>query len=152
MSDYIQELSRPSSQQIKNNTNYKEEVGREYIFNDITAGVYQVIFKVNKEFEVIKINPYKSKQERVLGIDRYNITNNMPKSKIQASIMNFFYGGTKRPLRKTKDVIDCDYLNNKSFFISLNNEGIAKKVIYQVKNVNVRNEIVAKLKYIMVKR
>jgi len=113
MSDYIQELSRPSSQQIKNNTNYKEEVGREYIFNDITAGVYQVIFKVNKEFEVIKINPYKSKQERVLGID---------------------------------------YLNNKSFFISLNNEGIAKKVIYQVKNVNVRNEIVAKLKYIMVKR
>jgi hypothetical protein len=42
MSDYIQELSRPSSQQIKNNSNYKEELGREYIFNDITAGVYQV--------------------------------------------------------------------------------------------------------------
>ena len=64
--------------------------------------------------------------------------------------MNFFYGGTKRPLRKTKDVADCDYINNKSFFIALNNEGSIKKVTYQVKNLNVRNEIVAKLKYIIV--
>ena len=101
---------------------------------------------------MIKINPYKSKQERVLGVDRYNITNNMPKSKIQASIMNFFYGGTKRPLRKTKDILDCDYINNKSFFIALNNDGAMKKVVYQVKNTNVRNEIVAKLKYIVVNR
>ena len=99
---------------------------------------------------MIKINPYKSKQERVLGIDRYNITNNMPKTKIQASIMNFFYGGTKRPLRKTNDVVDCDYQTNISFFIALNDDGITKKVIYQVKSVNVRNEIVAKLKYIVV--
>lgn len=41
MSDYIHEMSKPTSQQISSN-NLKEEVGRDYIFNDITAGVYQV--------------------------------------------------------------------------------------------------------------
>jgi hypothetical protein len=56
----------------------EDEIGREYIFNDISAGVYQ-------EFEVIKINKYKNKQERTLGIDLYNIYNDMPKNKIQNS-------------------------------------------------------------------
>ncbi len=54
------------------------EVGREYIFNDISAGVFQ-------EFEVIKINKYKSKQERTLGIDLYNLYNDLPKNKNQNS-------------------------------------------------------------------
>ena len=63
--------------------NYKlkaehDEIGREYIFNDISAGVFQ-------EFDVVKINKYKSKQERTLGIDLYNIYNDLPKNKNQNS-------------------------------------------------------------------
>lgn len=50
------------------------EVGKEFIFNDFNAGVYQ-------EFTVVKINKYKSKQERVLGIDLYNLYNDLPKNK-----------------------------------------------------------------------
>jgi len=59
------------------------EVGREYIFNDISAGVFQ-------EFEVIKINKYKSKQERTLGIDLYNLYNDLPKNKNQNRKSNIF--------------------------------------------------------------
>ena len=54
----------------------QDEIGREYVFNDISAGVFQ-------EFDVIKINKFKSKQERTLGIDLYNIYNDMPKNKNQ---------------------------------------------------------------------
>lgn len=61
----------------------QDEVGREYIFNDISAGLYQ-------EFDVIKINKYKSKQERTLGIDLYHIYNDMPKNKNQNSSKNSF--------------------------------------------------------------
>ena len=56
----------------------ESEVGREYIFNDKTAAVFQ-------EFEVVKINKYKSKQERTLGIDLYNLYNDLPKDKNQNS-------------------------------------------------------------------
>jgi hypothetical protein len=60
----------------------QDEIGREYIFNDISAGVFQ-------EFEVIKINKYKSKQERTFGIDLYNIYNDLPKNKNQNSKIYF---------------------------------------------------------------
>lgn len=48
--------------------------GKEFVFNDFTAGAYQ-------EFDVIKINKYNTKQERLLGIDRYHIYNDLPKTK-----------------------------------------------------------------------
>ena len=41
-----------------------------------------------KEFEVIKINKYKSKQIRTLGIDLYNLYNDLPKAKAQNSNNN----------------------------------------------------------------
>lgn len=56
------------------NTNDDDDQGKEYIFNDFTAGAYQ-------EFDVIKINKYNTKQERILGIDRYHIYNDLPKTK-----------------------------------------------------------------------
>lgn len=56
----------------------QDEIGREYIFNDLSAGVFQ-------EFDVVKINKYKAKQERTLGIDLYNIYNDLPKTKNQNS-------------------------------------------------------------------
>ena len=56
----------------------EEDQGKEYIFNEFTAGAYQ-------EFDVIKINKYNQKQERILGIDRYHIYNDLPKTKEKTS-------------------------------------------------------------------
>ncbi len=61
-----------------------------------------------------------------------------------------FYGGTKKPLRKIKDIISCGYLSNKTFFVEFKIDSKNKQIVYEVKNVNVRNEIVAKIKYLMV--
>ncbi len=65
--------------------------------------------------------------------------------------MNIFYGGTKNPLRKIKDISNCGYLSNKTFFIEFKGEGKSKQIVFEVKNVNVRNEIIAKIKYLIVK-
>ena len=35
------------------------------------------------------------------------------------------------------------------FYIEMEEEGKPKKIVYEVKSANVRNEIVAKIKYIM---
>ena len=72
-------------------------------------------------------------------VTRYNI-----------DIMNYFYGGTKKPLRKIKDILSCEYITNKSFYIDVKAENKVKRIEYEVKNVNVRNEIVAKIKYLIV--
>jgi hypothetical protein len=65
--------------------------------------------------------------------------------------MNYIYGGTKKPLRKIKDIICCDYLSNKSFFIEINADGNKiKRIEYEVNHINTRNEIVAKIKYLIV--
>lgn len=64
----LSENSRKSKLNDENN-NYNE-----YIFTESTAGVYQ-------EFEVIKINKYGNRQERTLGIDMYNLYNDIPKIK-----------------------------------------------------------------------
>ena len=49
MSEYIQDLSKSKGE--ADTVRQNDMQGREYIFNDITAGIYQ-------EFEVIKINHY----------------------------------------------------------------------------------------------
>ena len=36
------------------------------------------------------------------------------------------------------------------FFIDMEEDGKSKRIIYEVKNPNIRNEIVSKIKYIMV--
>lgn len=122
----------------------ENENGKEYFFNDISAGLYQ-------EFEVWKITKYKSKQERILGIDLYNLYNNLPKHKQNfKGILNFFLPKTKKPLKKIKDIKCCDILDNKMFYIIMKEkEGEEKKTIYEVKNNNIRNEIIAKLKFLI---
>lgn len=54
----------------------KKKIGidgdHEVHYNDISAAAYE-------EFEVIKINKYQNKQDRTLGIDLYNIYNDLPK-------------------------------------------------------------------------
>ena len=131
----------------KNESENKEEEnenGREYFFNDISAGLYQ-------EFEVVKINKYKSKQERILGIDMYNLYNNKPKKKSNNGLLNILFKETKKPLRKIKDIKACDILDNKMFYFDVKDEEDKeiKRIVYEVKNNNIRNEIVAKLKFLI---
>ena len=117
--------------------------GRDFFFNEISAGLYQ-------EFEVVKINKFKSKQERILGIDMYNLYNNMPKKK-STGIMNFIFKETKKPRRKMKNVKACAIIGDKSFYIDIKDEdsGEVKRSSYEVKNNLIRDEIVAKINFLI---
>ena len=130
--------------QEQENKEEEPENGREYFFNDISAGLYQ-------EFEVVKINKYKNKQERILGIDMYNLYNNKPKKKSTNGLFNILFKETKKPLRKIKDIKGCDILDNKMFYLDVKDDEDKeiKRIVYEVKNNNIRNEIVAKLKFLI---
>ena len=134
----LSENSRKSKLNDENN-NYNE-----YIFTESTAGVYQ-------EFEVIKINKYCNRQERTLGIDMYNLYNDMPKNKKNGSGLFNFHSKTKKPLRKIKDITQCGIISDKSFFINIfdNDSNIIRELKYEVKNKNIRNEIIAKINYLI---
>ena len=117
--------------------------GRDFFFNEISAGLYQ-------EFEVVKINKFKSKQERILGIDMYNLYNNMPKKKA-TGIMNLIFKETKKPRRKMKNVKECAIIGDKSFYIDIKDEvsDEVKRGCYEVKNNLIRDEIVAKINFLI---
>lgn len=117
--------------------------GRDFFFNEISAGLYQ-------EFEVVKITKFKSKQERILGIDMYNLYNNKPKKR-ESGIMNFIFKDIKKPRRKMKNVKACGILGDKSFYIDIKDEESdqVKKSIYEVKNNLIRDEIIAKINFLI---
>ena len=124
----------------------ENENGKEFFFNDISAGMYQ-------EFEVLKVTKFKTKQERVLGVDLYNLYNNLPKDKQNGKgLLNFFVPKTKKPLRKVKDIVDCGILDNRLFYITIRDAetNVEKKTIYEVKSNNIRNEITSKINYLIV--
>ncbi len=132
----------------KNITPADEEHGKDYIFNDKNAGLYQ-------EWEVVKINKYKVKQERIMGIDLYNIYNNLPENNKKPSSSFFFSSSneTKKPIIKIADIIKCEYISKGSFLLELilpDNRAKTKQNIYEVKNINIRNEIVSKINYLIV--
>ena len=117
--------------------------GRDFFFNEISAGLYQ-------EFEVVKINKFKSRQERILGIDMYNIYNNLPKKKPNG-IMNFIFQEIKKPRRKMKNVKACGVIGDKSFYIDIKNDDNdeVKRSTYEVKTNLIRDEIVAKISFLI---
>ena len=117
--------------------------GRDFFFNEISAGLYQ-------EFEVIKYTKFKSKQERILGIDMYNLYNNMPKKKT-SGLMNFIFKETKKPRRKMKNVRACNAISDKTFYIDIKDEfsDQVKRSTYEVKNNLIRDEIVAKINFLI---
>ena len=117
--------------------------GRDFFFNEISAGLYQ-------EFEVVKINKFKSRQERILGIDMYNIYNNLPKKKPNG-IMNFIFKEIKKPRRKMKNVKACGVIGDKSFYIDIKNDDDdeVKRSTYEVKTNLIRDEIVAKISFLI---
>ena len=81
----------------------------------------------------------------------YYIYNNVPKNK-QNGIFNKFFGEkTKKPLRKIKDIKSCGIVDKKKFYIEMkkNDTEEQKKMIFEVKDVNTRNEILAKLQFLI---
>ena len=113
---------------------------QDYVLNDTTAGVYQ-------EFSVIKINSLNKRQERILGIDLYNLKNEIPKNLVGI----FSRKKAKTQERKTKDIQEIKDTGEKTFEIILNsgNEKNDKILKYEAPDEEVKNEIIAKLKYIM---
>ena len=119
----------------KDNSNNNQE----YVFNDTTAGVYQ-------EFSVTKINSHNKRQERILGIDLYNLKNEVPKSFTGI----FSRKKAKIQQRKIKDIKEVKSTGEKSFDIIVNVDNSTPKTLhYEVAEVNKKNEIIAKLKYLI---
>lgn len=53
-------------------------------------------------------------------------------------------------LRKITDVQDCNQLTDKSLFIDVVEDGKVKRIIYEVKNSTTKNQIISKIRYLMV--
>ena len=123
------------------NKNEIQEKKQEYVLNDTTAGVYQ-------EFSVIKINSHNKRQERILGIDLYNLKNEVPKTLVGI----FSRKKAKIQERKIKDIEEIKDTGEKTFEILISsgefNQNI-KTLKYEAPDVNVKKEIIAKLNYIM---
>lgn len=125
-----------------------EKVGNEYIFNEISAGKLQ-------EWEVVKINKFQHRNERVLGIDMYNIYNGLPKNEAGGGFIGKIFNkkSTKTPQRKIKDIIECQICGDKMFYFTFKETKDKKEEIrkstFEVKNNNIRNEIVAKLQFLI---
>ena len=137
----VPNINRISSYSINLNDDKKDNSNnnQDYVFNDTTAGVYQ-------EFSVIKINSHNKRQERILGIDLYNLKNEVPKS----------FGGifsrkkAKIQQRKIKDIQDVFSTGEKTFDIIVNIDNSSQKTLhYEAPEVNKKNEIIAKLKYLI---
>ena len=115
------------------------EKKQDYVLNDATAGVYQ-------EFSVIKINSHNKRQERILGIDLYNLKNEVPKNLVGI----FSRKKAKIQERKTKDIQEIKDTGGKTFEIIISSGEQGEKTLrYEAPDENVKNEIIAKLNYIM---
>ena len=112
-------------------------------FNEISAGLYQ-------EFEVIKINKYKNKKKRILGIDMYNLYNNLPKNN-NSGLMNMIFKETKHPVRKIENIKECIATGKKGFYIDIKEEDKdhITKLKYETKSSDIRDEIVDKINFLI---
>ena len=136
----VPNVNRISSYSINLNDDKIENTNnQDYVFNDATAGAYQ-------EFSVVKINSHNKRQERILGIDLYNLKNEIPKS----------FGGifsrkkAKIQQRKIKDVKEINSTGEKTFEIVVNVDNQNTKVLkYEVSEVSKKNEIIAKINYLI---
>lgn len=117
--------------------------GEKSRFNEISAGIYQ-------EFEVYKINKYKIKKKRILGIDMYHIYNNLPK-KNNSGIMNIIFKETKYPVRNIENIIECLSIRDNGFYIDIKDEekNQIKKLNYETKSAEIRDEIVDKINFLI---
>ena len=136
-------INRINSYSLNLNDDRKENnnKNKEYVFDDSTAGVYQ-------EFSVIKINSHNKRQERILGIDLYNLKNEVPKG--SGDILS--RKKTKTQLRKIKDIKEIKSTGDKTFEIIVNDDNLTIKTLrYEAQNTNKKNEIIAKLNYLIKK-
>ena len=99
-----------------------------------------------QEFSVIKINAHNKRQERILGIDLYNLKNEIPKNMVGI----FSRKKAKTQERKIKDIQEIKDTGEKTFEIIINSGDQNDKTLkYEAPDINVKNEIIAKLNYIM---
>ena len=137
----VPNVNRISSYSINLNDDKSENSNKNqgYVFNEATAGAYQ-------EFSVIKINSHNKRQERILGIDLYNLKNEIPKS------LGGIFSRKKAKIqqRKIKDVREINSTGEKTFEIVVNVDNQNTKVLrYEVSEVSKKNEIIAKINYLI---
>ena len=113
-------------------------------FNEISGGLYQ-------DFEVSKINKYKIKKKRILGIDMNYLYNNLPKKSNSGLMNNIIFKETKNPIRKIENIKECTAILDNGFFIDIKEEDSdkIKRLIYEVKSTEIRDEIVDKINFLI---
>ena len=138
INEYSYDIKRGLFNSKKDDKNGGGESSR---FNEISGGLYQ-------EFEVYKINKYKKKKMIILGIDMYNLYNNLPK-KNNSGLMNMLFKETK--MRKVENIIECLAIGDKKFYIDIKDENKEqiKKLNYEAKNNDIRDEIVDKINFLI---
>ena len=138
----VPNINRKNNNSVINFDEKKNEITdkkQDYVLNDTTAGVYQ-------EFSVIKINSHNKRQERILGIDLYNLKNEVPKNLVGI----FSRKKAKIQERKIKDIQEIKDTGEKTFEIIISSgDQNEKKLKYEAPDISVKNEIIAKLNYIM---
>ena len=112
-------------------------------YNEITGCLYQ-------EYEVLKIDKYNIKKNRILGIDMDYLYNNYPKKK-NSTIINVLNKETKNPLRKIENIKSCAPIGENGFNINIKKEDKNEYDIlcYEAKNTETRDEIVDKINFLI---
>ncbi|GAM22160.1 hypothetical protein SAMD00019534_053350 [Acytostelium subglobosum LB1] len=100
---------------------------------------YDLLAYQYKQYEVVKLKKYGSKQERIIGIDKERITNMSPNLKKEQE--------TKRPTRMIKDIAKVALAEKPKHFTIEYIDG--KTYLYEAKSHPVAAEIVGKIHYIL---
>lgn len=80
----------------------------------------------------------------------YYLYNNLPK-KSNSAIMNMLFKETKNPIRKIENIKECTAIGENGFSIDIKDENRdeIKKLNYEVKSSDIRDEIVDKINFLI---
>jgi hypothetical protein len=123
----------------------KKEV-TDFLYNDMSA-------KRLEEFPIVKINHRGKRQNRILGIDGYNIYNdkvpNREKSKKFAFIKKIFKGSdAKRASRPLTSIKRYNRDNTRTITIIFDDTKKDKKITYECETIDICSQILAKLEFL----
>ena len=130
----------------RNNTVDRERNTKDFLFNELSA-------KKLQEFVIVKINHKGKRQNRILGIDAYNVYNdkvsNRKRNNNYKSLKGLFKSNdAKRTSRPLESVQYVQRKNNRTFVIKFKEDGKDKNITYETPTIDLCSEILAKLKYL----
>ncbi len=93
------------------------------------------------------------KQERILGIDRYNLYNNKRGKARASSVLPTIFGinsKTRQPIRPIRNIESIEKRDSRTIHIKMIEKGKKRILNYQTPHPAMTNQILAKLRFIIV--